>query len=48
MEFFNLLVEAIKMDWAVLLPIFICSILVLGVVINKWSFYQKNQRDITI
>ena len=44
----ELLIEAIKMDWAVLLPIFICSILVLGVVINKWSFYQKNQRDITV
>ena len=48
MELFNLLVEAIKMDWWVLLPIFICSILVIAVVINKWSFYQKNQRDITI
>ncbi|MBE7712598.1 MAG: MotA/TolQ/ExbB proton channel family protein [Cyanobacteria bacterium SIG26] len=44
----ELLIEAIKMDWAVLLPIFICSILVVGVVINKWSFYQQNQRDITI
>lgn len=44
----ELLLESIKMDWPVLLPIFICSILVLGVVISKWSFYQKNQRDITI
>lgn len=44
----NLLLESIKMDWPVLLPIFLCSILVLGVVISKWSFYQKNQRDITI
>lgn len=44
----ELLLESIKMDWAVLLPIFICSILVLGVVISKWSFYQKNQRDITV
>ncbi len=44
----ELLLESIKMDWPVLLPIFACSILVLGVVINKWSFYQKNQRDITI
>lgn len=44
----ELLIEAIKMDWAVLLPILICSILVVGVVIKKWSFYQKNQRDITI
>ena len=36
------------MDWPVLLPILVCSILVLGVVISKWSFYQKNQRDITV
>lgn len=44
----ELLLESIKMDWPVLLPIFVCSILVLGVVISKWSFYQKNQRDITV
>jgi len=44
----ELLLESIKMDWPVLLPIFLCSILVVGVVISKWSFYQKNQRDITI
>ena len=36
------------MDWPVLLPIFLCSIMVVGVVISKWSFYQKNQRDISI
>ncbi len=44
----ELLLESIKMDWPVLLPIFFCSILVVGVVISKWSFYQKNQRDITV
>jgi len=44
----ELLLESIKMDWPVLLPILVCSILVLAVVINKWSFYQKNQRDITV
>ena len=44
----ELLLESIKMDWPVLLPILVCSILVLGVVISKWSFYQKNQRDITV
>ena len=37
----ELLLESIKMDWPVLLPIFVCSILVLGVVISKLSFYQK-------
>lgn len=44
----DLLLSSIKMDWPVLLPIFLCSILVLGVVISKWSFYQKNRRDITV
>ena len=44
----ELLIESIKMDWPVLLPIFLCSIMVVGVVISKWSFYQKNQRDISI
>jgi len=44
----ELLWESIKMDWPVLLPIFLCSILVVGVVISKWSFFSKNQRDITI
>ena len=44
----ELLLESIKMDWPVLLPILICSILALGVVISKWSFYQKNQRDIAV
>ncbi|MBR1425006.1 MotA/TolQ/ExbB proton channel family protein [bacterium] len=44
----ELLIEAIKMDWWILLPIFLCSILVVGVVISKWSYYKKNQRNITI
>ena len=44
----DLLLHSIQMDWPVLLPIFVCSVLVLGVVIKKWSFYQKNQRDITV
>ena len=44
----ELLIESIKMDWPVLLPILICSILVVGVVINRWSFYKKNRRDIAV
>ena len=44
----ELLIEAIKMDWWILLPIFACSILVVGVMISKWSFYSKNQRDISL
>ncbi len=44
----ELLIESIKMDWPVLLPILICSILVLAVVINKWAYFKKNKRDIAI
>ena len=44
----ELLIESIKMDWPVLLPIFICSILVVAVVIQKWSYYSKNKRDIAV
>ena len=32
------------MDWPVLLPILICSILVLAAVINRFSFYKKNKQ----
>lgn len=42
----NLLIESLKMDWPVLLPIFICSIMVFAVAINRFSFYNKNKRDI--
>lgn len=44
----ELLIESLKMDWPVLLPIFICSILVLAVVFNRWSYFKKNKRDISI
>ena len=42
----ELLIEAIKMDWPVLLPILICSILTVGVALNRWAFYNDNKRDI--
>ena len=42
----ELLIESIKMDWPVLLPIFVCSILVVGVVINRFAYYNKNKRDV--
>ena len=44
----NLLWTSIMMDWPVLLPILICSILVLAVVINRFHFYKKNKRDISL
>ena len=42
----ELLLHSVKLDWPVLLPIFLCSILVLAVAIRKCYFYQKNKRDI--
>ena len=41
----ELLLNSIKMDWPVLLPILVCSILVVAVVINRAAFYKKNKRD---
>jgi biopolymer transport protein ExbB len=42
----ELLLHSIKLDWPVLLPILICSILVVAVVINRFSFYKKNKRNV--
>lgn len=42
----GLLLHSVKMDWPVLLPIFLCSILVVAVAIRKCYFYQHNKRDI--
>ena len=44
----NLLAQSIAMDWPVLLPILVCSILVVAVVINRFSFYKKNKRDVVL
>ena len=42
----DLLIHSIKMDWPVLLPILLCSILTVGVAINRFSFYNNNKRDV--
>ena len=42
----DLLLESMKMDWPVLTPIFICSVLVIAVAINKLVYYRKNERNI--
>jgi biopolymer transport protein ExbB len=42
----ELLIHSIKLDWPVLFPIFICSILVVAVAINRFSFYKRNKRDV--
>jgi len=42
----ELLLNSIKMDWPVLLPILVCSILLMAVAINRFSFYNLNKRDV--
>lgn len=42
----NLLLESIKMDWPVLTPIFLCSVAVVAVVIQKAMFFKSNKRNI--
>lgn len=44
----DLLLHSITQDWAVLLPILICSILVVAVAINRTSFYNRNKRDVVL
>lgn len=43
----DLMLKAIAQDWAVLTPIFICSILVVYVAINRIVYYRKNERNIS-
>jgi biopolymer transport protein ExbB len=42
----ELLLHSIRMDWPVLTPILLCSILVVAVALNRFSFYNKNKRDV--
>lgn len=42
----ELLLHSIQLDWPVLTPILICAILVVAVAINRYSFYDKNKRDV--
>lgn len=44
----DLLLHSIQTDWAVLLPIFVCSILTVAVAINRFAFYNKNKRDVVL
>lgn len=44
----ELLWNSIKMDWPVLLPILVCAILVVQVVLQRMSVYNKNKRDIRL
>lgn len=44
----ELLLHSIQMDWPVLLPILVCSIMALAAIINRVSFYNKNKRDVVL
>lgn len=43
----DLMLTAIAQDWVVLTPIFICSLLVVYVAINRFVYYKKNERNIS-
>ncbi|HNR35335.1 MAG TPA: MotA/TolQ/ExbB proton channel family protein [Candidatus Hydrogenedentes bacterium] len=42
----ELITFAVKHDWAVLLPIIFCSVLVLSVAVERFVFYRRNRRDV--
>jgi len=42
----DLLLHSIKLDWPVLLPIFLCSILTVMVAIDRGLFYKANKRNV--
>lgn len=44
----DLLIESFLMDWPVLTPILICSLLVVAVAFEKLTYYAKNKRDISV
>ena len=42
----ELLLHSIQLDWPVLLPILICSILTVMVAIDRAAFYKANKRNV--
>ena len=42
----DLLLHSIKLDWPVLLPILVCSIITIAVVIDRVAFYKANKRNV--
>lgn len=44
----ELLLHSIQLDWPVLLPILICSILTLMVAIDRAAYYKANKREVQI
>ncbi len=39
---------ALRHDWAILSPIFICSFLVIAVAAERWWFYRAHRRDVIV
>jgi len=37
---------AVLHDWAVLLPIVLCSVVTIAVAMERWVFYRRNKRDV--
>ncbi len=46
MEESNIIWFAIVNDWPVLIPIVICSFILVAVVIDRMTFYNRNKRDV--
>ena len=44
----DLLLHSIQLDWPVLLPILVCSILTLMVAIDRAAFYKANKREVQV
>jgi biopolymer transport protein ExbB len=42
----DMILFAIQHDWAVLLPILLCSVLTVAVAVERYGFYNKNRRDV--
>jgi biopolymer transport protein ExbB len=42
----DMILFAIQNDWAVLLPILVCSIITIAVALERNGFYAKNRRDV--
>jgi biopolymer transport protein ExbB/TolQ len=42
----DLLLHSIQLDWPVLLPILVCSVLTIMVAIDRIAYYKANKRDV--
>ena len=42
----DFIIFALRNDWAILLPIVVCSVLTLAVAVERWLFYRRNRRDV--